>query len=430
MKRFPISAIHLRLLFVVLGVATLTVGGNCQEQVIFPFAAANQISGFFAGPVRDSKSNLYVPSAAGNVYEISPPVKAGGQWQINSSSAVLPSTQSANGLTIDHSSNVYGTATGGSTIVDYVYEVPAPCCGTTNVLYQFPAFTLAPTSLAIDASGNLYGAVSSTTSYIFELKKPSTKQGTWTESILYTFLGTTDGCGPTGVIIDKHENLYGITTGCGANGTGTIFELVPPTSSAGSWTEETLYAFPVGGIVKSGMKKALAPPKGNNAVYENTLSLDASGNLYGASAIGGTSGNGYVYELAAPVSGGAWAFSTLYSFAGAPDGAVPSGGVVVGANGYLYGTTYYGGTVTQWTGALYGFGILYELIPPSTSGGKWTEKIIHNFAGGFDGFLPASTPILGSGGVLFGLTTGGGDNTSGGFSGNRACCGAVYEYVP
>jgi hypothetical protein len=158
------------------------------------------------------------------------------------------------------------------------------------------------------------------------------------------------------------------------------------------------------------------------------LIFDAADNLYGASVIGGASGNGYVYQLAA-TSGGSWTFSNLYSFKGVADGWLPSGGVVVGGNGHLYGTTYYGGPVTRWGGAGTGLGTLYEPVPPAVSGGSWTAKIVHNFTGSCDGFLPASTPILGSGGVLFHnhwrrrryLRR---------LRGQPACCGTVYQFVP
>ena len=30
-------------------------------------------------------------------------------------------------------------------------------------------------------------------------------------------------------------------------------------------------------------------------------------------------------------------------------------------------------------------GVVFELSPPKKKGGKWTEKVLHNFAGGTDG---------------------------------------------
>ena len=33
-------------------------------------------------------------------------------------------------------------------------------------------------------------------------------------------------------------------------------------------------------------------------------------------------------------------------------------------------------------------GTVFKLSPPKTKGGKWTEKVLHSFAGGTDGATP------------------------------------------
>ncbi len=80
-----------------------------------------------------------------------------------------------------------------------------------------------------------------------------------------------------------------------------------------------------------------------NLIYAGVV-MDASGNLYGTSVQGGTSTNcqngcGTVCKID-PTGNEA----ILYSFTGAPDGAVPYGGLVMDAAGNLYGTTTFGGT--------------------------------------------------------------------------------------
>ena len=154
---------------------------------------------------------------------------------------------------------------------------------------------------------------------------------------------------------------------------------------------------------------------------ENTLAMDSGGTLYGTQPFGGTSNEGYVFKLSPPPSsGGAWDFSTLYSFAGSPDGAIPAAGVTVGPNNALYGTTYYGGPRTSYGGNL---GTVFQLTPPKTSGAPWTEKILRNFTGGFDGMNSASSVIVNARGI-FGETTGGGGTTGqGGY-------GVVFQIVP
>ena len=119
--------------------------------------------------------------------------------------------------------------------------------------------------------------------------------------------------------------------------------------------------------------------------------------------------------------GGAWTETVLYSFAGR-SGANPKGGVVIGSDGVLYGTTYYGGTSN--------LGTVFSLRPPISSGGAWTRKVLHDFAGGgSDGAYPAASVVIGSGGVLYGTTVGGGGSSSCS-SGSVAGCGTVFALAP
>src|ERR1035438_3613206 len=70
--------------------------------------------------------------------------------------------------------------------------------------------------------------------------------------------------------------------------------------------------------------------------------LDAEGNLYGTTYLGGTYGNGSVYRL--EPSGSSWKYTPLYSFGPEPDGAGPAfGSLAMGPKGSLFGTTEGGG---------------------------------------------------------------------------------------
>ena len=134
-----------------------------------------------------------------------------------------------------------------------------------------------------DAAGNLYGTTEAGGVYgygtVFELTPNS--DGSWTETVLYSFTGGTDGQGPfAGVIFDTIGNLYGTTTSGGEYGDGTVFTLTP--NSGGGWTETVIYNF-----------------TGGNDGYEvvGGVTFDGAGNLYGTATQGGASGNGDVYEL-------------------------------------------------------------------------------------------------------------------------------------
>jgi len=117
---------------------------------------------------------------------------------------------------------------------------------------------------------------------------------------------------------------------------------------------------------------------------------DSAGNLYGTTAIGGTSGNGTVYKLSK--SGKE---TVLYSFTGGSDGGTPLFGLTRDTAGNIYGTTELGGDS--------GVGTVFEL----SKSGK--ETVLHSFTGGTDGCYPV-------GGLL--------RDTSGNWYGTAEECGA------
>ena len=130
-----------------------------------------------------------------------------------------------------------------------------------------------------------------------------------TEQVLYSFKGKPDGSNPYGTIVIHNGNLYGTTSMGGLYGFGTVFQLAPKTG--GGWTETVLYNFcPV----------APSCTDGQNPPYEK-LTFDAQGNLYGTAYLGGSLGNGVVFELSP--SGSTWNYQVIYNFAGSPDAANP-----------------------------------------------------------------------------------------------------------
>jgi len=94
----------------------------------------------------------------------------------------------------------------------------------------------------------------------------------------------------------------------------------------------------------------------------------------------------------------------LYNFNGPPhDGGNIPNGLVMGANGVLYGVALNGGTGTcNFDGAL-GCGVVFSLTPPVSSGGAWTETVLRNFTGAADGAYPNGV-IVANDGVLYGTT--------------------------
>src|SRR5579859_3780592 len=226
---------------------------------------------------------------------------------------------------------------------------------------------------------------------------------------LYIFQGLTDGSIPYGAPVMHNGNLYGSTSlggdlTCGYNGSGcgAVYELTPPSTKGGTWTESVIYEFK-------------GEPNDGHIAWGSVV-FDKQGNLYGVTLEGGNGtlcnnsfGCGTVYELSPPsTSGGSWTETLLYSFQGGTDGAFPASALAIDASGNLIGAATQGGSTTCSTS---GCGTLFELSPPAVSGGAWTETTLHVFTGGTDGDYPQSNLVMGGGGTIYGSGFGGaGDN--------------------
>ena len=121
---------------------------------------------------------------------------------------------------------------------------------------------------------------------VFSLTPPAAPGGAWTEAVLYSFNGVSDGYGPpAGPTLGSGGVLYGVT-GDGDNGAGggVVFSLTPPSEPGGAWTETVLHSF-AGGRRDDGLDP------------DSRLLLDGNGVLYGTALLGGLDGEGTVFEL-------------------------------------------------------------------------------------------------------------------------------------
>jgi uncharacterized repeat protein (TIGR03803 family) len=409
-------------------------GGNWTERVIYNFQGANDGCGPLSSVVIDAAGNLYGTTISnggnqsncggyGTVFELAP--GSGGTWtesiiyNFNNTGAYYPS-----GVILDEAGNLYGTA-GLGYPQSVAFELSRGQSGwTENTLYVFSGGADGGNpsgDLLFDSSGNLYGttALGGITSgcngkgcgTVFEL---SPAAGGWTEKVLYSFTGQSDGSDPQGGVLRvSADTLYatassGATAGCdsgSASGCGAILKLT--SSPGGNWKAAAIYDFP--------------PPGDGSAPYSNLVS-DASGNLFGTTSTGGTGssgcpppGCGTVFELTRS-SDGKWKKRVLYSFTGTNgDGLDPMGGLIFDDSGNLYGTTLNGGNPACFN--YYPCGTVFKLSP--SVNGTWKETVIHTF-GGADGNLPAASLIFDKEGNLYGTT----------LSGGSASSGTVFELMP
>ena len=247
--------------------------------------------------------------------------------------------------------------------------------------------------LVMDRNRQFRAVVSWIGIFMMILLLVSAASAEWNEKVLYSFQGIPDGSVPAGgVVFDRAGNLYGATRDGGSSSCasiyecGTVYQLAPPATKGAAWTETVLHVF-------KGNKY------GDGASPGGGLVSDPAGNLYGTTEYGGTGncillgsklGCGTVFELSPPKQkGGKWSEKVLYSFPTAKQGYVPWGDLVFDSAGNLYGATEFGGGYGGTTcDPFYQYcGAVFELSPPKTKGGKWTEKVLHGFKG-----VPAGAP--------------------------------------
>ena len=314
-------------------------GGGAKETTLYDFSLPNAYPD--AGFLMDASGNLYSTTAGGNVgssdvfgtvFELSP----GNPWTENTLYTFAGGAYGADpysGLVSDASGNLYGITIGGGVCTisnrDYaggaVFKLSPGNPWTETLLYTFfqSAYPYDYGSLAIDGSGNLYGTTveggANDQGNVFKITPTSVGANCGGSGLttLYSFENNyTDGNQPMGApVLDASGNLYGTTNGGGNDGEGIVWKVTP------SGTEIVLHTFT--GDTDGGYPEA-------------GVVLDAAGNIYGVTPSGGdpNTSAGTVFKISSSKT-----FTTLYTFNGNAEGFGASGGVLIGQDGNLYGTT-------------------------------------------------------------------------------------------
>ena len=361
------------------------------------------------------------------------------------------------GLAVAPNGTIYGYLTVNACCNGGVFQLSPPAAPggpwTETVLYAFQGGddgSQPVGSIVIGPSGELFGATrlggntacgAPGCGTVFQLTPPETPGGTWTETVLYRFQDVPDACLPSvGPALGPDGSLYGTTYDCGshAQGSGAVYQVTPPTAPGGSWTESVIHSFsqfgpagcnPTAGIAVSaasvlygsasacsiGSIFSLAPPSVPGGAWQmsllrkfgtgGTLALSPGGDLYGFTENAGTA---RAFQLTPPALPNAnWTEVVLHSFGEGPGGWDIVAGPALDASGNVYGTTTKGGTAHS--------GVIFQITPPTSPGGTWTENLLYNFATNDGG----GAVIVSPDGGLYGTSIYGESNQ-----------GAIYELSP
>lgn len=283
-----------------------------------------------------------------------------------------------------------------------------------------------------------------------------------TYEVLYSFSGP-DGAFPSNnLTMDAAGNLYGTAgggtgIGCYELGCGTVFKIDTagketvlhsfdktdgsnPSSSitldaAGNLYGATLFGGtsnpPAGVVYKIDTQGKYAMlhdfpksrPHDGYTPASATLIRDKAGNLYGSTELGGTGncgagdGCGTVFKVDPKHRETVTPLSNLNS----PPGFAPGAGSIIrDAKGNIYGATAFGGDVGCHGGGGVGCGTVFKV----DTHGK--VHLLYSFKGAPDGSLPVGALTFDHAGNIYGATFSGGDDVACPVDG----CGVIFKITP
>ena len=251
-----------------------------------------------------------------------------------------------------------------------------------------------------------------------------------------------EGGNPKGDLIKaSNGKYYGVTEFGGANGVGVLFSYDPTTStyailvnfSTLTTTSAAIGARPIRGLIQSpdnsklyGMCSkgglndlgtffdynittstftkrfdfdALTGAGGHGSTPRGRLVRSAANILYGVTQLGGANGQGAIFQFNTSTN----VYTRRFDFAALPStttGAHPYSGMILGADGFLYGTAQIGGVNASG-------GVLFKFHPTT-----FAFTSLYDFTS-LTGKNPFAELVQASSGVLYGTTSAGGSNNVG-----------------
>jgi uncharacterized repeat protein (TIGR03803 family) len=328
-------------------------------------------------------------------------------------------------LTRDAEGSFYGTTSGGGPDGGFGTVFKLATNGAHSILHSFsiPSGTSPSSEMIKGTDGSLYGTTHAGGHHgagtVFKINSESGHR------VLYSFKEyfnqTISGSYPMGGLVECNDgNLYGTTFGGGSSSHGTIFRLTPDgnhtvlhsfTGANGRWpsnalvqgSDGSLYGTTAQGgthnfgtlfrVTASGSFTLLHSFDGSDGNGPQDLIQGYDGSFYGATAGGGANGYGTLFKVTSNDT-----ITLLHHFDRIRNGTNPSGKLVKGSDGSLYGTTKSGGAYSR--------GTIFKL----SSGGTYT--VLHSFEGHYGQGFPSGL-IEGSDGSLYGTTPTGGASDTG-----------------
>jgi uncharacterized repeat protein (TIGR03803 family) len=314
------------------------------ETVLYSFTGGGDGDSPLGGVVLDGNGNLYGTTYqggdpgchCGTVFELIP---TGGSWTFSLLHAFTGGSDGANpaaGL-VWSQSGLYGTTENGA--VSYRL-CSSPGCGTIFRLFPYSVYTPFTNATGFEPhSGLLYDGSNDcywgTTAWGLGVSGWGTLFIECDRAIhtVHTFgrYGAAGVIPMGGVIVDNAGHVYGTTSG-GYGFAGAVFK----------------FAYTPSGSTTKAVHQFLG---GDGAKPVGDLILDADGNIYGTTSLGGPNDQGVVFKLT-PQINQKWVETVLYSFTGS-NGANPVSGLVFDGADNLYGTTS--------TGGGYGAGVVFKV---------------------------------------------------------------------